>query len=71
MAFKYGVILVLVLILISLGKALFHMSRSNQDDAGKMFKALAWRVGLSVGLFLLLIIAYRYGWVDPTASTRR
>jgi hypothetical protein len=63
--FKYLVIAFLVLILISLGKALFHLSSSKPEDSGKMVKALGWRVGLSVFLFLLLIVAYRQGWIRP------
>ena len=31
-----------------------------------MVKALAWRIGLSVALFALLIIGYFLGWIDPS-----
>jgi Protein of unknown function (DUF2909) len=65
MVFKYLIILMLVLIVGSLGKALYHLSRSSPSDSGKMLKALTWRIGLSVGLFVLLIVAYYEGWVDP------
>ncbi len=55
----------LLAVVISLGKALFHLS-SNEEGAGtKMVTALAWRIGLSVALFLLLILAYYNGWIDP------
>jgi hypothetical protein len=63
--FKYLVIVILLLILISLGKALFHLSSSKPADSGKMVKALAWRVGLSVFLFVLLLVAYSQGWIAP------
>ena len=63
--FKYLVIAMLALILISLGKALFHLTSRNPDDGVKMVKALAWRIGLSVLLFVLLIVAYYSGWIDP------
>jgi hypothetical protein len=63
--FKYLVIVILLLILISLGKALFHLSSSKPADSGKMVKALAWRVGLSVFLFVLLLLAYTQGWIAP------
>jgi hypothetical protein len=63
--FKYLVIAMLLLILISLGKALFHLTSSNPEAGTKMVKALAWRIGLSVALFLLLIVAYYNGWIDP------
>jgi len=63
--FKYLVLAMLALILVSLAKALFHMTSSKPDDGTKMVKALAWRIGLSVALFLLLIVAYHRGWIDP------
>jgi hypothetical protein len=63
--FKYLIVAMLVLILISLGKALFHLSSTKTDDGEKMVKALAWRIGLSVALFVLLILAYYQGWIDP------
>ena len=79
MAFKYLVVAMLVLILISLGKALFHLSSSKPGGDARMVKALAWRIGLSVALFVLLIVAYYNGWIisaarrarGPTANRRR
>ena len=65
MAFKFLILVMLVLILISLGKALFHLSSTRQEDGKKMVTALAWRIGLSVALFLLLIVAYYSGWIEP------
>ncbi len=65
MEFKYVVIVILVLILISLGKALFHLSSSSPGNSGKMVAALAWRIGLSVFLFVLLFVAYSQGWIEP------
>jgi hypothetical protein len=64
-AFKYLVMVILLLIVASLGKALYHLSSNKPTDSGKMVKALAWRIGLSVGLFVLLIAAYYLGWIDP------
>ena len=64
--FKILVVIMLVLILISLGKALFHLTRTTPADGGKMVKALAWRIGLSVALFLLLLVAYYSGWIHPS-----
>ena len=65
MEFKYLIVVILLLIVASLGKALYHLSRSEPGNSGKMVKALAWRIGLSVGLFVLLIVAYYLGWIDP------
>jgi len=63
--FKYLVVVILALILISLGKALFHLSSGKPSDSAKMVKALAWRIGLSVFLFVLLLVAYTQGWIAP------
>ena len=53
----------LALILISLGRALYHLTSAKPQDGAKMLKALAWRIGLSVALFVLLIVAYYSGWI--------
>lgn len=65
MEFKYLIIVFLGLILFSLGKALFHLSGSKPADSGKMVKALSWRIGLSILLFVLLFVAYAEGWIKP------
>lgn len=64
MELKVLVIMILALILISLGKALFHLS-SGKGDSTAMVRALSWRIGLSVALFVLLIVAYYQGWIEP------
>jgi hypothetical protein len=61
--FKYLVLAMLAVILISLAKALFHMTSARPQDGAKMVKALAWRIGLSVALFVLLIVAHYSGWI--------
>ena len=63
--FKYLIVAMLLVILISLAKALFHLTSAKPQDGAKMVKALAWRIGLSVALFVLLIVAYYSGWIDP------
>jgi hypothetical protein len=63
--FQYLIVAILLLIIASLGKALYHLSSAEPGNSSKMVKALAWRIGLSVGLFVLLIVAYYQGWIDP------
>lgn len=63
--FKYLVVAMLVLILVSLAKALFHLTSSKPEAGARMVKALAWRIGLSVALFVLLIVAFYSGWIHP------
>lgn len=38
--------------------------RSSRD--GRMARALAVRVGLSVALFLFILFSYWMGWIQPT-----
>jgi hypothetical protein len=62
--FRILVIAVFVGILVSLGSALYQLSRSG-GDSKKMVRSLAIRVGLSVALFLLLMIAWYAGLIAP------
>jgi hypothetical protein len=59
---RYVVIGVLVLIVASLGSALFFVFH-DRSGSKRAVHALAIRVGLSLGLFLLLMAAYYFGWV--------
>ena len=60
------VIAVLIAIIGTLGSALFQFARGG-GDSGKFLRSLTWRVGLSVGLFLLLMLAWRMGYIHPHA----
>jgi len=66
---KILIIVVLFAIVGSLGSALFHLSKGrgdpNNTDSKKMAKALTVRVGLSVILFILLMLAYYNGLIEP------
>lgn len=60
-------------ILGSLVSALVYMMRSDkpgekngQERARRMVRALAMRVGLSVILFLCVLIAWKLGYIQPT-----
>jgi uncharacterized BrkB/YihY/UPF0761 family membrane protein len=61
---KLLVILMLIAIVVSLGSALFHLSRGT-GDSKKMLRALTWRISLSVLLFALLMLAYSRGLLTP------
>jgi Protein of unknown function (DUF2909) len=63
---KLLVVLMLIAIVVSLGSALFHLSR-GKGDSKKMLRALTWRIGLSVLLFALLMLAYSRGLLQPHA----
>jgi hypothetical protein len=64
---KIFVAIAFVFIIGSLGFALFYMMRDkDKGKANRMATALAFRVGFSIALFLLLLLAYRLGWIQPT-----
>ncbi|MDB5838137.1 MAG: hypothetical protein JWQ23_89 [Herminiimonas sp.] len=54
-----------ILILASLGSALVFLMR-DKGKSNRTVKALAFRVGFSITLFILLLVAYRLGWIQPT-----
>jgi hypothetical protein len=62
-AMRYLVIAVLVLIVASLFSAMYYMMH-DRSGSKRMIRALALRVGLSVGLFLFLMAAYYFGWIS-------
>ncbi len=69
---KYFVILAFIAILGSLGGALYFMMRGGTDakddkqKSANMFRALALRIGLSIFLFVCVLIAWKLGYVQPT-----
>ncbi|HEU4852784.1 MAG TPA: twin transmembrane helix small protein [Telluria sp.] len=62
---KILVAIAFILILASLGSALFFMMR-DKGTTNKTVNSLALRVGLSVLLFVLLLVANYMGWIQPT-----
>jgi len=65
----YLVTLAFIAILASLGAALFFMMRDGTDGKRKtsnMAKALAFRVGFSILLFVCILVAWETGYLQPT-----
>lgn len=58
------IVLTLLAIVASLGKALFSMS-SGPEHAARVAQALTWRIGLSVALFVTLLLSYHFGLITP------
>jgi hypothetical protein len=63
---KLIIVLFLVVIIYSLGSALYFLVWEKSDST-RMVKALSWRIGLSLLLFFLLFVAYAFGWITPHA----
>lgn len=62
---KILIALAFILILASLGSALLFLMR-DKGKSNRTVKALALRVGFSIALFILILIANQLGWVQPT-----
>jgi hypothetical protein len=58
------ILLVLVAIVASLGSGLFHLVK-DEGQSKRMVNALTVRVALSVLLFVLLLVAWRAGLIEP------
>jgi len=64
MTIKILIIVFILVILYSLGSALFFLVRDH-GEGDRTVKRLTWRIGLSLVLFLFLWAAYQMGWVEP------
>ena len=66
---SYLIALAFLAILASLGSALFFMMRDGTQGKPKtdnMARALAFRVGFSVVLFICILLAWKLGYIQPT-----
>lgn len=61
---KTIIIIAMLLILIALGSGLVFLVR-DQGKTKRPVKALSWRIGLSLGVFFFLFIAFRMHWIAP------
>ena len=71
---KFVILIVLIGVLGALASAGFFMlrKRDDKDSDGveqrdkRMARALAVRVGLSIALFLFILVAWKMGWISPS-----
>lgn len=62
---KLLTILTLLLILGSLFTALYQLMRKRGGTDASVVKSLTLRVGLSVGLFVVLLLGFQLGLISP------
>lgn len=62
---KIVVAIAFILILASLGSALVFLMR-DKGKSNRTVQALALRVGFSIALFILILVAHHLGWIQPT-----
>jgi len=63
MIFKIAVIVLLIAILFFMGSSIVCLLKGNSDE--RMVKALSFRVAISIGLFILLLVAAYMGLFEP------
>ena len=65
---KFIVVVLLLIALYQLGSAFRYFMLDDVSSKQKMATALAWRVGISVLIFVILLGAFVAGWLAPSES---
>ncbi len=55
---------VMLAILVSLFRSLYFLT-TEKSDSKKTVNSLSWRIGLSIGLFILIVTGILLGWIEP------
>ncbi|KTD45405.1 hypothetical protein Lqui_2876 [Legionella quinlivanii] len=63
---KAIILIVMLIILFTLGSGLIFLIK-DKGSTNRTVKALSWRIGLSLALFLFLLLAFSMGWIQPHA----
>lgn len=61
---KTIVFITMLVILVSLASGLFFLVR-DEGKTKRTVKALSWRIGISLALFIFLLLAFTFGWIEP------
>lgn len=64
MVYKAIIILFLIIIFFSLTSGLYYLIK-DRGQTNRTVKALSWRIGLSLTLFVLLLIGFATGLIEP------
>ncbi|ANJ00519.1 hypothetical protein A8O14_10790 [Polynucleobacter wuianus] len=62
---KWIIPIVLLMIVASLGSALYYMMKDKGNSA-RMVHSLMLRIGLSIALFLGILLAHYFGLIEAT-----
>lgn len=62
--FKIAIISILLFIIYSLGVALFAFVKKD-GNSEKMVKALTYRIALSIGLLIFMMVGAQFGLISP------
>jgi small neutral amino acid transporter SnatA (MarC family) len=61
---KILIVLVFIAVVYNLGAALYYMT-TDRGQSGRTVRSLTWRIGLSVGLILLVVAGIFTGVIEP------
>jgi branched-subunit amino acid transport protein AzlD len=64
MIIKILIILAMLAIMVSLFRSLYFLA-TEKSESKKTVRGLSWRIGLSIGLFLLIVLSIYMGWLEP------
>jgi len=64
MSIKIVIVVLLILILISLGAGMVSLIK-DRGETHRTVKFLTFRIVLSIALFVLLIVSFFMGWIQP------
>ncbi|MBU3540329.1 MULTISPECIES: twin transmembrane helix small protein [Polynucleobacter] len=62
---KWLIPIVLLMIVFSLGSALYYMMK-DRGNSSRMVHSLMLRIGLSIALFLGILLAHYFGLIEAT-----
>ena len=62
---KWIIPIVLLMIVFSLGSALYYMMK-DKGNSSRMVHSLMLRIGLSIALFLGILLAHCFGLIEAT-----
>lgn len=60
-------LIAIVAVLASAGVVMLRKPRDGRPHDARMARALMWRVILSIGLFVFILLAWALGWIQPSA----
>ena len=61
---NYIILVFFIFIIYSLASALYYMMKDGEGSK-RMVKALTLRVGISIALFLFILLSFWMGWIKP------
>jgi succinate dehydrogenase hydrophobic anchor subunit len=64
MIIKILILILLALVLISLGAGMFSLIK-DRGETNRTVKFLTIRIVLSIALFVLLVVSFMMGWIQP------